>query len=271
MNIDSFWILTALWILPFVVNNMLRSRKRLPLDRWHNPLKVAKTELLVFTGAALISIAYIFCQYLQSKIFIVNSYQGLVLLLIMYIYTTSLVTYLRLRLWINQHPDYAFFVLDSPHSWIKGHHKLHIGKMNGLKEGRGMSFSLDDEIFVVSGKHNFSFDILSRHGKSSSYLYTDYIDLDTAAGTMYVFKEKQNEKKLCQFCPRNKFQKVSDVYQLTGIQLLLSLCFVKVYICRSRFKTLPFVVLNGCFLALNLVFRFSISSPRTPYPRAFIL
>lgn len=53
MNIDSFWILTALWILPFVVNNMLRSRKRLPLDRWHNPLKVAKTELLVFTGAAL--------------------------------------------------------------------------------------------------------------------------------------------------------------------------------------------------------------------------
>ena len=196
MNIDSFWILTALWILPFVVNNMLRSRKRLPLDRWYNPLKVAKTELLVFTGAALISIAYIFCQYLQSKIFIVNSYQGLVLLLIMYIYTTSLVTYLRLRLWINQQPDYAFFVLDSPHSWIKGHHKLHIGKMNGVKEGRGMSFSLDDEIFVVSGKHNFSFDILSRHGRSSSYLYTDYIDLDTAAGTMYVFKEKQNEKKL---------------------------------------------------------------------------
>ena len=38
--------------------------------------------------------------------------------------------------------------------------------------------------------------LLSRHGKSSSYLYTDYIDLDTAAGTMYVFKEKQNEKKL---------------------------------------------------------------------------
>lgn len=196
MNIDSFWILTALWILPFVVINMLRSRKRLPLDRWYNPLKVAKAELMVFTGAALISIAYIFYLYLQSKTFIVYSYIGLVLLLIMYIYTTSLVTYLRLRLWINQHPDYAFFVLDTPHSWIKGHHKLHIGKMNGVKEGRGMSFSLDDEIFVVSGKHNFSFDILSRDGKSSSYLYTDYIDLDTAAGTMYVFKEKQNEKKL---------------------------------------------------------------------------
>ena len=63
-----------------------------------------------------------------------------------------------------------------------------------------MSFSSDDEIFVVSGKHNFSFDILSRHGKSSSYLYTDYIDLDTAAGTMYVFKEKQNEKKLYLIC-----------------------------------------------------------------------
>ena len=127
-----------------------------------------------------------------------------------------------------------------------------------------------NEIFVVSGKHNFSFDILSRDGKSSSYLYTDYIDLDTAAGTMYVFKEKQNEKEAIpqsyQFSPRNEFKIVSDVYQLTGIQLLLSPCFVKVYICRSRFKILPFVVLNGCFLALNLVFRFSISAPRTHTP-----
>jgi len=47
MYIYHFWAFVTIWLLQFVVANMLQGRKNLRLGRWNNPLKAAIAEQLL--------------------------------------------------------------------------------------------------------------------------------------------------------------------------------------------------------------------------------
>ena len=103
---------------------------------------------------------------------------------------------MRLKRWINKHSNYAIMVFDTPTSWIKSIRRLHIGKLDGVKDAKGKAFFYDKSTLVVPGKHEFCFDIQKRSGTTIVHLYSVYMDFNVAPSTMYVLKENEDAKKL---------------------------------------------------------------------------
>lgn len=191
-----FWIFVTIWLLQFIIANMLQARKSLQLGRWYNPLKVAITELMVFGGAVIISVSYFFYLYITSEPSIFSSFSLYILISIIVCFADALSKYMRLNHWINEHTNYAILAFDTPNSWIKSIRRLHIGKLDGVKDIKGKAFSYDKITLVVPGQHEFCFDIQKRSGTAFTHLYSTYMDLDIAPDTLYVFKENINEKKI---------------------------------------------------------------------------
>lgn len=196
MSINPFWFFLTFWLLPFVVINILQSRKNWHLNRWYNPLRIAITELMVFGGAVIISVSYFFYLYITSEPSIFSSFSLYILISIIVCFADALSKYMRLNHWINEHTNYAILAFDTPTSWIKSIRCLHIGKLDGVKDIKGKAFSYDKITLVVPGQHEFCFDIQKRSGTAFTHLYSTYMDLDIAPDTLYVFKENINEKKI---------------------------------------------------------------------------
>ena len=175
---------------------MLQARKSLRLGRWYNPLKVAITELMVFGGATIISVAYFLYLYITSEPSLFSSFSLYILVCIVVVFANALIKFLRLKRWINKHSNYAIMVFDTPTSWIKSIRCLHIGKLDGVKDAKGKAFFYDKSTLVVPGKHEFCFDIQKRSGKTIVHLYSVYMDFNVAPSTMYVLKENEDAKKL---------------------------------------------------------------------------
>lgn len=159
MYIYHFWAFVAIWLLQFVVANMLQGRKNLWLGRWNNPLKAAIAELMVFGGAVIISVAYFLYLYRTSEPSLFSSFSLCILVCIVVVFADALIKFLRLKRWINKHSNYAIMVFDTPTSWIKSIRRLHIGKLDGVKDAKGKAFFYDKSTLVVPGKHEFCFDI----------------------------------------------------------------------------------------------------------------
>ena len=196
MYIYHFWAFVTIWLLQFVVANMLQGRKNLRLGRWNNPLKAAIAELMVFGGAVIISVAYFLYLYITSEPSLFSSFSLYILVCIVVVFANALIKFLRLKRWINKHSNYAIMVFDTPTSWIKSIRRLHIGKLDGVKDAKGKAFFYDKSTLVVPGKHEFCFDIQKRSGKTIVHLYSVYMDFNVAPSTMYVLKENEDAKKL---------------------------------------------------------------------------
>ena len=196
MYIYHFWAFVAIWLLQFVVANMLQGRKNLWLGRWNNPLKAAIAELMVFGGAVIISVAYFLYLYITSEPSLFSSFSLYILVCIVVVFANALIKFLRLKRWINKHSNYAILAFDTPTSWIKSIRCLHIGKLDGVKDAKGKAFFYDKSTLVVPGKHEFCFDIQKRSGKTIVHLYSVYMDFNVAPSTMYVLKENEDAKKL---------------------------------------------------------------------------
>ena len=191
-----FWFFLTFWLLPFVVINILQSRKNWHLNRWYNPLRIAITELIIFGGATIISVSYFFYLYIMSEPSIFSSFSLYILISIIVCFADALSKYMRLNHWINEHTNYAILAFDTPNSWIKSIRRLHIGKLDGVKETKGKAFFYDKSTLVVPGKHEFCFDIQKRSGKTIVHLYSVYMYFNVAPSTMYVLKENEDAKKL---------------------------------------------------------------------------
>lgn len=196
MSINPFWFFLTFWLLPFVVINILQSRKNWHLNRWYNPLRIAITELMIFGGTTIISVAYFLYLYITSEPSLFSSFSLYILVCIVVVFANALIKFLRLKRWINKHSNYAIMVFDTPTSWIKSIRRLHIGKLDGVKDAKGKAFFYDKSTLVVPGKHEFCFDIQKRSGTTIVHLYSVYMDFNVAPSTMYVLKENENAKKL---------------------------------------------------------------------------
>ena len=196
MYIYYFWAFVTIWLLQFVVANMLQGRKNLRLGRWNNPLKAAIAELMVFGGVVIISVAYFLYLYITSEPSLFSSFSLYILVCIVVVFANALIKFLRLKRWINKHFNYAILAFDTPTSWIKSIRRLHIGKLDGAKDAKGKAFFYDKSTLVVPGKHEFCFDIQKRSGKTIVHLYSVYMDFNVAPSTMYVLKENEDAKKL---------------------------------------------------------------------------
>ena len=82
MSINPFWFFLTFWLLPFVVINILQSRKNRHLNRWYNPLRIAITELMVFGGAVIISVSYFLYLYITSEPSLFSSFSLYILVCI---------------------------------------------------------------------------------------------------------------------------------------------------------------------------------------------
>lgn len=173
-----FWIFVTIWLLQFIIANMLQARKSLRLGRWYNPLKVAITELMVFGGATIISVAYFLYLYITSEPSLFSSFSFYILVGIVVVFANALIKFLRLKRWINKHSNYAILAFDTPTSWIKSIRCLHIGKLDGVKETKGKTFFTIKAPLLCQENTSFVLIYKSDRAKLSS-IYIPFIWIST--------------------------------------------------------------------------------------------
>ena len=88
-----FWIFVTIWLLQIIIANMLQARKILRLGKWYNPLKVAITELMVFGGAVIISVAYFLYLYITSEPSLFSSFSLCILVCIVVVFADALIKF----------------------------------------------------------------------------------------------------------------------------------------------------------------------------------
>lgn len=93
MYIYYFWAFVTIWLLQFVVANMLQGRKNLRLGRWNNPLKAAIAELMVFGGVVIISVAYFLYLYITSEPSLFSSFSLCILVCIVVVFADALIKF----------------------------------------------------------------------------------------------------------------------------------------------------------------------------------
>ena len=178
MSINPFWFFLTFWLLPFVVINILQSRKNWHLNRWYNPLRIAITELMIFGGATIISVAYFLYLYITSEPSLFSSFSFYILVGIVVVFANALIKFLRLKRWINKHSNYAILAFDTPTSWIKSIRCLHIGKLDGVKETKGKAFFTIKAPLLCQENTSFVLIYKSDRAKLSS-IYIPFIWIST--------------------------------------------------------------------------------------------
>jgi len=93
MYIYHFWAFVTIWLLQFVVANMLQGRKSWHLNRWYNPLRIAITELMIFGGAVIISVAYFLYLYRTSEPSLFSSFSLCILVCIVVVFADALIKF----------------------------------------------------------------------------------------------------------------------------------------------------------------------------------